>query len=215
MSRHDDQPRFSRSLPTPAIALALIALPGLATAGPRGGDGADILTFDRMDEFDLGTAGQRVDTVVDDADGLLDEALADVALGGDADLYLVRDRDSLFAMVVFGDGPTLDGVEGCYEPGALIRAAVERAIEDGDAALAGILGEEMGDDDDPVASSYAVGKVLGTIQGPPLPGDVDPVASSYAVGTFVGEVIGLAPGGEQDPEILVHGAIYELSQDVL
>lgn len=215
MSRHTDPPRRSPALPTAVIALTLLAIPGFATAGPRGGGGAGGLAFDRMAEFDIGDAGDLSPTVVDAVDGLLDEALADVALGGDSDLYLVRDEDSLFAWVVFGDGPTLDGVDGCYEPGALITAAVERAIEDGEAVLAGVLGEEIGGDDDPVASSYAVGKVLGMLAGPPLPGDVDPVASSYAVGTFVDEVIGLAPEGEQDPEILVHGAIYELPLSVL
>ncbi len=214
MSRTTVPTRRSPALAATALALALLALPAGALAGPRGGD-AGGLTFDRMDTFAIEDAGDLAGTAVDDAQGVLDEALADVALGGDSDLYLVRDEDSLFALVVFGDGPTLDGVEGCYEPGAVITAAVERSIEDGDAVLAGVMGQPILDDDDPVASSYAVGKVLGRIQGPPLPGDVDPVASSYAVGSLVGDAIGLVPQDEQDPEILVHGAIYELPRSVL
>jgi len=216
--------------------MASLACLVAGTAMARPGDGG--LSFDGMSTFDPDDVGGISSQLFIDLRGVLDEALVERV--DRSDVYLVRDGESLFALFVFGDGPYLAGIDGVYEGGAVVEAAVERCLEGGGGGLTAVLGMDSGeqqmflvdprgdnpwgssyavgtivnawlDDDDPVASSYAVGFVVEQIER--VRGDLDPV-ELYTVDYAVGD--GLELVAEDDAQSVdVYGALFELPLDTI
>lgn len=227
---------FNSWNPGRMIAAASLAclVAGTALAGPRDGG----LSFDGMSTFDPDDVGGISSKLFIDLRAVLDEALVERV--DRADVYLVRSEDSLFALFVFGDGPYLAGIDGLYEGGAVVEAAVERCLEGGGGELTAVLGTDGGeqwmflvdprgdnpygssyavgtlvnawlDDDDPVASSYAVGFVIE--ENERVRGDLDPMPL-YTVDHSLGDGLELV-ATDDSQSVDVHGALFELPPDTI